>query len=354
MKTRALILLMLLIPPGMLAQTTLNYSTHAIRATDTNEYREIQYVDPGSAGAGQVWSFTALQFTGNEPVSSVNFPTLPKMNGVSDYNLLLSDSGYDYFMNCTTGGLVETGYVNTEKKLLLRYSDPVQKMKFPFSFGDQFTDHFSATAWYGEAGTIQFNGDCVVSADGYGKLILQDQVMENVLRVKSVKQGLQVNTCGTTDVSIVKYSWYASGYRYPVLNISVVEASTNGAAPVVTRTAFINTTQQLEKKGNITLIGSIGAPAPVEAEPDIKVILSPNPFVDNLNYSYVLDKPRTVSIDLYDLAGKYNGWIVNNQLQTAGLQNGIVNAYTYGLTPGVYCLRFTFDKQTVICKVVKL
>jgi hypothetical protein len=354
MQTRALILLLLLLPAGSMAQISINYSTHAIRATDTNEYREIQYADPGNAGAGQVWNFSSLQFTGNEPVSVVSNPTLPKMNGVSDYNLLLSDNGYDYFMNLTTSGLVETGYVNTEKKLLLRYSDPVLKMKYPFAFGEQFTDHFSATAWYGDASAIQFNGDCVVSADAYGKLILQDQVMENVLRIKSVKQGLHVNACGTTDVSLVKYSWYAPGYRYPVLNISIVEASTNGAAPVVTKTAFINTTQQLEKKGNVTMIGSIGATAEVAAETEIKVLLSPNPFVDNVNYSYVLDKARTVSIDLYDLAGKYNGWIINNQLQTAGLQNGVVNASYYGLTPGVYCLRFTFDQKTVIYKIVKL
>ena len=97
----------------------------------------------------------------------------------------------------------------------LVYSDPVVKMKYPFSYGEQFIDHFIGVAYVNETSRIDFFGDNSVSADAYGTLILPDRIIENALRVKSVKKGLQINMCGTADVNIVKYSWYASGYRYP-------------------------------------------------------------------------------------------------------------------------------------------
>jgi hypothetical protein len=354
MKTRVIIFILFFLPVGMMAQTTLTYSSNALRADDKNEYREIRFVDPGNAGPGQVWNFNDIQFTGNDPVSAINIPSLPKMNGVSDYNLLLSDNGYDYYMNLTTVGLEEKGYWNAGQKLSLIYSDPVLKMKYPFSFGDQFTDHFDGTAWYGGTSAIQFSGDVTVAGDASGKLILNDQAIDGVLRVKSVKKGLQINTCGTTDVNIVKYSWYASGYRYPVMNVNIVETSANGAAPVVTRTSYVNTSQEVTKRGSMAVIGSVPAPPKSPVQTDIKVSVSPNPFVDNLNYSYVLPESQVVSIDIYDLAGKYSGWLVNKQRQTAGLQNGEFSAATLGLTPGVYCIRFTFENQVEILKLIKL
>ncbi len=354
MKTRALTFILFFIPVGIMAQTSLTYSNNALRTEDKNEYREIRFVDPGGSGPGQVWNYPDLQFTGNDPVSTINSPSLPKMSGVRDYNLLLSDNGYDYFMNLTTVGLEEKGYWNAGLKLSLIYADPVLKMKYPFSFGDQFTDHFDGTAWYGQASAIQFSGDCAVSADAHGKLILMDQVIDGVLRVKSVKKGLQINTCGTTDVNIVKYSWYASGYRYPVMNVNIVETSSNGGKPVITQTAYVNTSQEVAKRGSIAVIGSAPAPTKTPAETNIKVLVSPNPFVDNLTYSYVLPESMVVSIDIYDLAGKYNGWLVINQKQVAGLQNGELSAATYGLTPGVYFIRFTFENQVEIFKVIKL
>jgi hypothetical protein len=355
MKTRTLALLLFFIPVGMLAQTTLTFPNNALRPDDKNEYREIQFVDPGSAGANQVWNFQDIRFTGNDPVSAINSPSVPKMNGVRDYNLLLTDNGYDYFMNLTATGLEEMGYWNAGQKLLLRYSDPVLKMRYPFTFGDNFTDRFDGTAWYGDAGTgaIQLSGESFVSADAQGKLVLRDQEIGGVRRVKSVKKGLQINTCGTTDVNIVKYSWYASGYRYPVMNVNIVETSSNGGKPVITKTAYINTTQEVTKRGNISIIGSVPDPSKSVAKADIKVVISPNPFKENLTYSYVLPVAQAVSIDLYDLSGKYSGCVVSNQQQAAGFQNGAFSAATFGLPPGVYFVRFTFEDQVVISKVVK-
>ena len=352
MKTRILTLLLLFVSLGLWAQTRLSFSDHSLRNCDSNTYREIQFPDPGTSGPNQTWDFSHLQFTGKNIGSALLPASSPKMPGSGDYNLMLDENGYSYILNATESVLEELGYENREQKLSLLYSDPVLKMKYPFAYGDHFTDHFAGVALYSGTGKIDFTGDHDVSADGFGTLVLPDRVINGALRVKSVKKGIQINQCGTTDVSIVKYSWYATGYRYPLMNLNVVETSANGGTPVVTKTAYANTDQLYQKSG---LLGTYAqVPAAQVDNTGIKVVISPNPFTDQLTFSYLLPAPAAVSIDLFDMAGKTIGWLTKNQLQSAGIQNGTLNAAQFGLKPGVCFMRFAFGNQTVICKIVKL
>ncbi len=355
MKPRIVASLYLFMPVGLMAQTSLTYTENSLRTCDSNNYREVQLSDPGNAGAGQTWDFSKTQDTEKNSASIIRDALLPKMKGVNDYNLLLTENGYDYFMNSSEKGLEELGYENNEQKLVLRYSDPVVKMKYPFSYGDHFTDHFVGVAWYNESSTIDLSGDITVAADGYGKLILQDQVIDGALRVKSVKKGLQINMCGTNDFNITKYSWYAPGSRYPVLNLNIIAYSLNGGAPVITKTASVNT-QQFSVKSAVLgtdLLAQTKAAAAIAEKQEVKVVVSPNPFTEKLKYEYVLTEPMNVSVEVYDVSGKSFGSLVSNQLQQSGYQNGELSASAYGLISGVYFMRFTFNKQVVICKVVK-
>lgn len=356
MKTILFTFVFMFVSVGLFAQNSLTHANNALITGDSNVFLEIQFSDPGNSGSNQTWDFSKIQYTGKSPVSTIQVAPLPKTEGVGDYNFSLTENGYDYFMNSSENRLEERGYVNKELKLTLKYSDPVVKMKYPFSYGDQFRDHFIGVALFNETNTIDFFGDCTVSADAYGTLILPDRVLKNALRVKAVKKGLQINMCGTIDVNIVKYSWFASGYRYPVLSINIVENSFNGGAPVITKTAFTNTGQFTNNSAMLvsnTPVKSDNPVALVEKQ-EVSVNLSPNPFTDKLTYNYLLSGPRDVSVELYDLSGKYSGWLVKNQMQTEGLHTGELNAETFSLTPGVYFIRFTFDKQVIIRKVVKI
>ncbi len=276
--------------------------------------------------------------------------------GVGNYKLSISENGNNFFMNSSASDLEEWGYINQEQKLILRYSDPVIKMKYPFSFGDQQTDHFIGVASYSDTNTIDFFGDCTLAADAYGKLVLPNQIIENVLRIKSVKKGLQINMCGTTDINMTRYSWYASGYRYPVLSVCTVETRNNEGVPQVTKSAFVNTHQLIERSA-ILMAGNSITEKSEGKQPEkngVTVTLSPNPFDRNLTFTYFLTEQMPVSIELYDMSGKHNGWLVKTQEQSAGLHTGELDAQTYGLMPGAYFLRFTFDRQVVMRKVVKL
>jgi hypothetical protein len=335
---------------GLFAQTSLTYEKNALVKGDSFAFLEIQAPDPGNAGSNQIWDFSMIQYTGKNPVSTLQDVPLQKIAGVDASNLSLNENGYDYFMNSSVNKLEELGYVNAENKLTLVYSDPVVKMKYPFSYGDQFADHFIGIAYYNETSKIDFFGDSRVTADAYGTLIMPDRIIDNALRVKTVKTGLQINMCGFTDVNIVKYSWYAQGYRYPVISISTVENKYNGGATEITKSAFTNTQQLIEKNA----IASSGTPAKQIEKKDVTVILSPNPFNDKLIFDYSLPTQMPVSIELYDMSGKHSGWLVKNQPQSGGLHTGELNANTYGLKPGVYFIRFSFDKQVMIRKVVKM
>lgn len=335
---------------SLFAQTSLTHKNNAVISGDSCVYREIQFVDPGNAGSNQIWDYSKIQFTGTSLVSFIQPASSQKIAGVENYNILLKESGYDYFLNSFENRLEELGYVNKDKNMTLVYSDPVIKMKYPFFYGDQYIDPFSGVAYYNGKSRIDLSGNYTVVADAYGTLILPDLVIKNTLRVKIIKKGLQIGICGSTETNIIKYCWYAPGYRYPVLNISIVENRYSGEAPEISKTAFVNTQQHND---NSTIAGS-NDPGPQIEKSDVSVILFPNPFDVKLTYNYFLRKQLHVSIELYDMSGKFSLRLLKNQIQSEGLHTGELDGFTYGLTPGVYYIRFTFDKLVIVSKVVKI
>jgi len=356
MKTLLFTSFLILTTFGLSAQTILTYPNNALVAGDSFSFQEIQFTDPGNSGPNQIWDFSKIQLTGKNPVSAIHTPSVPKMDGAGDYNLSLVENGYEYLMNSSEKGLEEHGYSNPDLKLTLKYSDPVLKMKYPFSYGAQFTDHFIGIAYYNETNTIDFFGDNAVSADAFGTLILPDRVIDHVLRVKSIKTGVQVNMCGTTNINIAKYNWYATGYRYPVASITIVENTPGVGAAQIIKTAYLTTQQPLKNSPVVpaNLASSATDPNKAITKPEVSVNILPNPFSDQLTYNYYLNEQMSVSIELFSISGKNLAWIVKDQQQLLGLQTGEVIASRYGLTPGVYFLRFTFDKQVVISKIVKI
>jgi len=340
----------LAISAGLMAQPALTHINNALIDGDQNVYREIKYVEPGSAGANQIWDFSKIQFTGDKHESNILSTPSRNLSGISEFNLLLNDSGYEYFYNFSENGFEEKGFINNEKELTLVYSDPVVKMKYPFSFSEQFKDAYVGVANYKEGTRIDVSGDYTVEADAFGTLIFPDRVVKNALRIKITRNGLDRNMCGSTVSTSVRYLWYAAGMRYPVLNISNLEYQASGQVPTVTKTAFVNLEQP---DANTTIAGSEEPRIQVEKS-DVSVILFPNPFSEKITYNYFLRNQIPVSIELFDMTGNNRLQLVKNQVQTEGLHTGDLDGLTIGLTPGIYYLRFTFDKQVVVSKIVKI
>jgi hypothetical protein len=335
---------------SLMAQNSLTYRNNALLPGDSFVSREIQFTEPGPSGPNQIWDFSKIRYTGKVPVVSVESSPSQKLAGIGETNVAFNDNGYEYILTSNENGIEERGYINKESKLSLVYTDPVIKMKYPFFYGGQFTDKYAGNAWYNEKSHVELSGDFTVEADAFGTLILPDLVLKNVLRLKTVKKGVQITTCGTSQINSVRYFWYAPGYRYPVLNMSINENRYYGRDTVVTRSAYENLQQP--RTAN-TLAGTAEVQDQVE-NGDVSVIIFPNPFSEKLTYNYFLRKQLPVSIELYDMSGKYKIRLAKNQVEPEGLHSGELDGLTLGLKPGVYYIRFTFDKQVVVSKVVKI
>jgi hypothetical protein len=349
MKKIYILLLFSIFLSNLFGQVTLTFRNNGMLAGDSSRTYEISYVDPGNPGENQVWNFSGIQYTGKTTFGGVDRDLSLKTTGTAEQGMVISEDGYNYSYLAGENGYEETGYVNSGKKLVLNYSDPIVKMKYPLSYGQQFSDPFAGVAWYNEKSRTDLSGNYNLTADAYGTLILPDRILKNTLRINTVKQSLQVGVCGSTQSKIVKYYWFAPGYRYPVLMVCTNESRYSGKEPVVVKSAWVNLDQRMS-----------GTDAPVadakkQAETgENSVIVYPNPFSEQLTYNYFLRKQVPVMVDLYDMSGKFNIRVEKKQLQAEGLHTGFLNASLLGIPPGIYYLRFMFDRQVVVSKIVKI
>jgi hypothetical protein len=333
----------------LFGQVTLTFRNNGPVPGDSSRTHEITYVDPGNPGENQVWNFSGIQYTGKINVFGIKEGHSLKITETDEKSLILADDGYDYTYLSGENGYSETGYVNSAKNLSLNYSDPVIRMNYPFSFGQQFRDPFTGVAWFGGTNRTDLSGEYTVTADAFGTLILPECILKNAMRVRTVKQSLQISACGSVQSTIVKYSWFAPGYRYPVLMLSTVESVRGGKEPVVEKTGWIN----LDQPASGAFASAVDPRTQVETGANT-VIVFPNPFAEQVTYNYFLRKQLPVAVELYDMSGKINIRIEQKQLQAEGLHTGTINAALLGMSPGVYYLRFLFDKEVVIRKIVKI
>jgi len=105
MKTTCLTSVLFFIFIGLSAQTSLTYRNNAMITGDSNTLQEIQYADPGNSGSNQVWDFSRIQFTGKNPVSTIQDAPIKKPEGVGNYNLSITENGNDFFMNSSESNL---------------------------------------------------------------------------------------------------------------------------------------------------------------------------------------------------------------------------------------------------------
>jgi len=347
MKIHILILTFLGLIFNAFSQTTLTHEQNALKPGDNNTFQAIDYVLPGGSGSNQIWDFSKIQYTGESDQGSVYDTPVKPLKGVLAFNLLVSEKEKEFYYRTTDNSLEELGYISEDFEVV--YSDPVLKVIYPFSFGDAFSDQWKGDALFKGVTNIDLSGEHTVTADAFGTLILPDRVLKNTLRVKSEKHGIEVNMCGSTEVWLTRYLWYAPGYRYPVMYTSVKEYIITGQEPVVTKVSGVNLDQTVDILAEVDNGEQV-----TELNSDVSVIVYPNPFDERLTYNYFLRKDLSVSIDLYDISGRIDKSLLETQNQPEGLYTKALIATDHNLRPGIYYLRFTFDNKVIVKKIVKL
>lgn len=345
MKKIIVLAYLLFILTPMFAQTIISHKANAILPDASILAYEFDYINPGKAGANQIWDFSKIKLSSNiqSTLVSSSFSENPEDFGV--YNLTISEKGIDYHYDINENSMELKGCSSADISLV--YTDPLIKMKYPFAFGEKFTDEFSGHALYKKLTTIVFNGDYSATADGYGTLVLPNRVVKNALRVSIHKKSIEINPCSSIKSDQTSYFWYAEGYRYPIITLTNKIEDNGSDELVITKIGYYNPLQ-------INASNDYIAGAAELQNSDFALNSYPNPFVETLNYSYFLRKPTVVSIELFDISGKSTVFILKNQSQATGIYTGEIDANSLGLVRGVYYLKFTYDQKVIVHKIVKV
>lgn len=317
----------------------LEFETHAIKNESNNEMKLCTYVNPGAAGANQIWNFSQIEATSNftgyvkSSYHSVNSMLFPQVNTE------LNEFNNRFYFRIAENKIEQYGYSSLDNLVVTTFDKPFVKMKFPFTMGDNYQGTFSGTYKSGNSNS-NISGTYEVIGDGYGRLILPGNfIVDNTLRVKTLKSYSHSISGVDQTVEIVAYRWYSDWHRYPLLVLTQVKSSANGSTSVSYQAAY-NT--NLSKPANT--ISS-------ETKSDKLFDVYPNPTDQIININYFVAEDGFVTIELYDLAGKKAGTLFNQELKSGAytLQPDLIHE---GFVKGFYLIKVTInglsDSQQVV------
>jgi hypothetical protein len=334
--------MLLFAPAALVAQPTLTYHTHGLKAGENHGMQKVEYLSPGGAGAKQVWNFRDASPIDGQRVETIDSGEAGKLK-------VTSADGSKFTYTCNKLANVYEGYVSTGRTI--EFEQPIIKINYPFSYGSNLAGDFNGHCYYGDnlshAGTIA--GSFSSEADAFGVLLLPNNVtLHNVLRVKT-RESYVESLCSHVHIETVKYLWYAPEYRYPVFVTWEISYSyENGETKTVTESFY--TTE--------TLMSNVETPVVADAskseqeEPvDIKYTIYPNPYNSYFHLTYTLEKETMVSVALYTAAGQFVSYLVKNQKQN-GVQHVTYNPISADFA-GMYVVRLTFDNKTYTRTLIK-
>lgn len=222
---------------------------NTMRPGDSFTMSEIHAVPPGDRGTGRVWHF-------------------PEGDGQDHRRTYLSKGDtlvcleYPEYLTYSTATdtVCLTSAENREMKVDYDLAPPV--LRFPMAYGDSVASATSGTGIYGKRLYIGHRGTAYSVADGSGMLTDGTDTLRHVLRVYTRHEYRRVMDPDTARVSEwmalpvlpdslprfidERYSWYAAGSRYPVME-RVASLMVYGADTVMTRAATLLCLPELQR-----------------------------------------------------------------------------------------------------------
>ncbi len=200
------------------AQTTLSSLANAPRNGDNIEREVMAVPSHVAAGSKCVWDFSMLEQTGERHETIYMADSADCLTSIDE--------------RCIRRNVVSpTGvYVCTDETPLYKfeYDNQLQVLRFPLCYGDSAGFAVSGGGLYCKTRRIAFTGNGTISADGYGRLVLEDgDTIDNVLLVrhiqtKDVRMDIDSVALDATDYRTERTEtrmWYAPGYRYPLFEV---------------------------------------------------------------------------------------------------------------------------------------
>lgn len=284
------------------SQVTLQTNTHRPDAGDTLK----QYIMDTSgftspmpnniSGNNVTWNYSSIINTGTITTQAyVSNTAVASSTNFTGCNLVLSQGGgaYNYLKTVNTpSAQLELLGLDLGTFAKITFTNSAILLKYPFSFGNSFTDPASGT-FSANTGTSVINGSATgnfaTQADGFGTLILGQQAIPNVLRLKSTQSFTLFQSflpLGT--IRSVIYSYYDQNHKFPLFQVQYQTLSLIAQTP--------STTASVRMNAGIPLLGL----NETLAHDNIRIF--PNPSSDLLYLN--LDNVGFYDMEILDMDGR--------------------------------------------------
>ncbi|KPK83619.1 MAG: hypothetical protein AMS27_12370 [Bacteroides sp. SM23_62_1] len=323
----------------------LTLKTHGLAPDQANEMKMSNFSDPGRAGENQVWDLSGMgsdkdfqSFVApvSEAYKQLNFP---------EANVVLNEEGNLFFYFTDEEAQSAWGVINQCGRVVMKFSRPLTNMKYPFTYGDEFSGIYEGTYYFPDR-EAPLAGTYNVKADGYGKLILPGgKEINNILRVVFTHsyEVIMENSIETND--IVSYRWYSSSERFPLAMIIGIGNSSYNEGKYSYRSLYRVPEQIEELNQNIQEpeqdIVEESIPEPLQ-DP---VRIYPNPANKRFTLEYSVNEDSEVFIELYDNKGTKVATLTD-QYKKAGNYSETFNTNKYSLKHGIYHIRTIIGEQS--------
>lgn len=308
----------ILLASGAEAQITLTESQHNPNIGDTYEQNinssPPSSVNAGPMGANVTWDYSSLSASMTAPVNIQESTN----NDYPDADIFFSQSGTQSYFGVNSGALTFYGISSSSADVV--YTDGEDQVRFPFSYGDSYTDTKAGTS-SGFGQTLDISGTVEVTADGYGTLITPEATYNSALRVRIVRTDSSYSNgafLGETKDSI--YYWYVNNFNFPVMTYfrSYDQSGFTGHSI----NYLTDNTTSLNKQS------------------DSDISFYPNPVKNELRISGTNEK--NVKIRIYTSSGKSKA-AYNNQKVIPVKE----------LSSGIYFLQIITDDKIMVKKFIK-
>lgn len=311
-------------------QATLTYEKHALKSGYDNPMSYCSYLEPGLTGSNVLWDFRSLEFkrsfTGY--LTNSNESELGKIYTMA--NTDLDEFGAHFYFNVSQSKIEHYGYSSSNGRVQTKYSIPYVKMKYPFSYTDNYTGSFSGITLNSGVEVGEINGSYSVEADAYGTLLLPGgSQFLNTVRVRSIKNYTSTYSNSEQEVEVITYRWYNEVHRYPLLVLTEYSVKTGENISTNFQAAFNNNAVNIISPISIT-----------------SLTLFPNPASSQLIIEYEGISTGELSFSIIDA----NGRLVRSfqqEITNSGLQQFDFSKQIEGLRPASYVLRIQNGEESI-------
>jgi len=337
----------LLLSINVFSQATLTFERHALRPGDVQVMHRAEFVEPGPGGAGMIWNFSDLEFTGEERNQIVDATTTRMFGLFPSANVAINTGGdFHSMFRVTPFGNENLGHFGNDFHVV--FTQPQRRLMYPFNFGNFHSSTFSGYGVYGNGATTEIVGDYSFEADAWGTLILPNNILTNVLRVRHTLARYEFAMCFFSETHQRRYLFYTEGQRYPVFAVLETMFINNNRDTTWHRSSAVN-----------EFVRTVPADQPAIAERSMLTerreyvhSVFPNPFSDEFTVNFVLEELTNVSVELYTLEGMRLRTILPRRLLEQGVHEFTHN--TSDLPSGVYFVKFLFNDFAFVKQVIKI